>query len=300
MKYAEHYWRFDPLYPAQFSPMPENRVFKTDDIISYSRLKKLDYYREYLKQINWFGELVIRLCNDSGFLGTMSLSRSPKQPVFDRTDVQKAEFLLPYLINTFETADYLSKINEERKALEQWLELRQDGILLLDSRLKVLFSNSKGSKFCELISGFSTEAVPENPQSEFSLPALITKDCKRLLDDSALNNNRIIGNNYGERYYLRYTLIGHTREIAQSPCIVVHLKDLTKPDVDVEAILLKDYELSEREETIAHYVGIGLTNKEIAKKLYISPFTVQNHIKNIFNKTGFKNRTQLANLMKCL
>jgi hypothetical protein len=138
-KYISHYWRFDPLYSAQFNLKPVNRVFKTDDVIPYSQLKKLDYYREYLQHINWFGELVIRFCNDEGFWGTMSLSRSPKQPYFNRADVQKAELLLPYLINTFEATMYFSKINGERKAFEQWLELRPEGIVLLDAKKRPVF-----------------------------------------------------------------------------------------------------------------------------------------------------------------
>lgn len=80
VKYANHYWRYDPLYSAQFCLTPTNRVFKTDDVIPYSQLKKLDYYQEYLRHINWLGELVIRLCTEDGFWGTISLSRSPKQP----------------------------------------------------------------------------------------------------------------------------------------------------------------------------------------------------------------------------
>ncbi|MGD9119001.1 MAG: hypothetical protein PVJ08_09795, partial [Dehalococcoidia bacterium] len=170
IQYAEHYWRYDPLYPAQFCPTPNNHVFKTDDIIPYSRLVELDYYREYLRHINWFGELVIRLCNDNGFLGTISLSRSPKQPLFNGTDIQKAELLHPYLLNTFETVEYLSKINEERKALEQWLELRQDGILFLDSKLRVLYGNSKGRQLCNLISGIDGEVLPDNPDRGFTIP----------------------------------------------------------------------------------------------------------------------------------
>jgi DNA-binding CsgD family transcriptional regulator len=43
---------------------------------------------------------------------------------------------------------------------------------------------------------------------------------------------------------------------------------------------------------------LGLTNKEIAEKLDISLFTVQCHLRNIFEKTGIKRRAQLANLIK--
>lgn len=292
-KYVDYYWRYDPLYAAQFCATPVNRVFKTDDIISYSQLKKLDYYQEYLRNINWFGELVIRLCSDDGFWGTMSLTRSPKQPYFNGTDVQKAEFLLPYLINTFETTMIFSKINEERKALEQWLESRPDGIILLDAKLRFLYCNNHARQLCQALSGMGKEALSKHQNTDIALPRPLAEDCKYLVNmfnsNGAFTNNRIINTRYGERYYVRYTFINQSYQEISLPCFIIHLNNLAKPDDEAEVALLRDYELSAREEIIAQYAGVGLSNKEIAEKLRISPFTVQNHLKNIFEKTGLKN-----------
>ena len=47
-------------------------------------------------------------------------------------------------------------------------------------------------------------------------------------------------------------------------------------------------ELSEREKTILKHVAKGLTNKEIADKLFISTHTVITHRKNITTKLGIK------------
>lgn len=47
-------------------------------------------------------------------------------------------------------------------------------------------------------------------------------------------------------------------------------------------------ELSEREKTILAEVARGLTNKEIAEKLFLSTHTVITHRKNITNKLGIK------------
>jgi hypothetical protein len=42
-------------------------------------------------------------------------------------------------------------------------------------------------------------------------------------------------------------------------------------------------------------VATGLTNQEIAAQLMISKRTVDNHVSNIFTKTGAKNRVALLN-----
>lgn len=54
-------------------------------------------------------------------------------------------------------------------------------------------------------------------------------------------------------------------------------------------------ELSEREIEIIGLVARGLTNQEIALELTISKRTVDNHVSNIFAKTGAKNRVALLN-----
>ena len=54
-------------------------------------------------------------------------------------------------------------------------------------------------------------------------------------------------------------------------------------------------DLSERELEIIELVATGLTNQEIAKALTISKRTVDNHVSNIFTKTGAKNRVALLN-----
>lgn len=54
-------------------------------------------------------------------------------------------------------------------------------------------------------------------------------------------------------------------------------------------------ELSERELEIIELVATGLTNSEIAGQLMISKRTVDNHVSNVFAKTGAKNRIALIN-----
>jgi DNA-binding CsgD family transcriptional regulator len=54
-------------------------------------------------------------------------------------------------------------------------------------------------------------------------------------------------------------------------------------------------DLSEREIEIVELVATGLTNQEIAAQLMISKRTVDNHVSNIFTKTGAKNRVALLN-----
>ncbi len=60
----------------------------------------------------------------------------------------------------------------------------------------------------------------------------------------------------------------------------------------------KNNELSIREKEIINFVLLGLSNKEIANKLYISQLTVKTHLQNIYRKLGISNKLQLLNFFK--
>lgn len=303
-QYADYYWRYDPLYQKQFCPTPSNPVFKTDDVIPFSQMVKLEYYNAFLRPQNLLGELIIRLYSKDSILGAISLQRYQEHPCFGNKDVLKASILVPYLVNILEVANRLIKINDERELLEQWLESSSEGIILLDSEFKPMYLNSKARLFCLILSGGNKERLDDVKSIEISIPPIIIQDCKKISrpDESHSqlqgHSNRIVNTKHNKRYYLQYFPIILPSSEHAIPHFIVFLNELTKYNDNIEQIVTEQVKLSSREEVIAQYAALGLSNKQIAEKLDISPFTVQNHLKSIFEKTGLDCRTKLANIVK--
>jgi DNA-binding CsgD family transcriptional regulator len=59
-------------------------------------------------------------------------------------------------------------------------------------------------------------------------------------------------------------------------------------------VLTRAHALSDREEQIARLVLEGLQVADIATALYVSPYTVRDHLKAIYRKTRSHTRHQLA------
>lgn len=68
----------------------------------------------------------------------------------------------------------------------------------------------------------------------------------------------------------------------------------------LDTTLVSQLELSKRELEILSLLAQGLSNQEIAGKLFVSLSTVKTHIQNIFDKLDVKRRTQAVEKAKRL
>jgi DNA-binding NarL/FixJ family response regulator len=55
-------------------------------------------------------------------------------------------------------------------------------------------------------------------------------------------------------------------------------------------------ELTESEFAVVSLVARGATNREVAERLYLSPYTVNSHLRHVFVKLGIRSRVELAHL----
>jgi len=302
--YLDHYKQYDPLYSFEFHSQPFRLVFKTDDIIPYSQLIKLEYYHDFLRPQGIYSELIIRLCSDNKLYGVIELLRSQNLPAYDDIDLYKAMILAACLTNAFRNADLLTKINEERKLLEYWADCQQMGIILVDYKFKPIYCNRLARELCVPIQNGvqSSKYDVKTYADDFPIPPEIIQGCMELKkefeskDYSNSHQFQCVWYTENGRIYMKYYLVQPSCS-SSAPFFVINLQNLTctKP---TDFPIGNNDALTKREHDIVQNISQGLTNREIADRLSISKSTVNTHIRNIFAKTGLKNRVQILNLLK--
>ena len=88
---------------------------------------------------------------------------------------------------------------------------------------------------------------------------------------------------------------------------VLHASRMATPETDAIAVIIEEpspaelapvlmmaYGLTKQEQVVTELVCRGLSTSEIANRLHITPNTIQDHLKSIFDKTGVSSRRELV------
>ncbi len=71
-----------------------------------------------------------------------------------------------------------------------------------------------------------------------------------------------------------------------------------KKTTEIDAQKIDELEISKREYEVLKGISLGLSNKEIADKLFISESTIKTHVSNLLLKLDAKRRTQAIQIAK--
>ncbi len=202
-------------------------------------------------------------------------------------------------------------IVDDQKLIRQGLKT----LLELEDDFKVVGELSNGK---EVVSAYE-RLKPDVVLMDIRMPEMDGVQATRAIVTQFENAKIIILTTFNEDEYLfeaiRAGAVGYllkdvsSEELSKAIRVVHSGGALIQPDVAKK--LLKEFsslekpvksnlniDLTDREKEIVILISRGLTNSEIADKLYLSEGTIKNYITNILAKLGAKNRASLVEIAR--
>ena len=156
-------------------------------------------------------------------------------------------------------------------------------VIVVDSNDRVTNMTPAAHARIEELGGWDNGSLPA--------PVLVTTAAARTTPELA--TNRAVGRD-GAWLVLRATTFAPSTAAGATTARddVVITIDVAS-STDISSLALAAHGLSQREQQVANLVLQGVATKAIAESLYLSPHTVQDHLKSIFVKLGVNSRREM-------
>lgn len=234
----------------------------------------------YIRPYGGDQELIVALRTRSGYAwGVMGLYRAPGDPQFDDEEMQFLKEMSPYLAEGAWRGLLIGEASDPEGP-------EAPGLLVLGEDWKVE-SLTPGTErwLAELPDGDPERGKLPPSVLAVAARALRTAENADMPGEVALA--RVLSR-HGRWIVLHGTaLVGNGKYRA---AVIVEPAHPAR----IAPLLMTAYGLTEREQEVTRLVLQGNSTVEIAERLVVSAHTVQQHLKNIFDKTGVRSRRELV------
>jgi DNA-binding CsgD family transcriptional regulator len=234
-----------------------------------------------LKRPNGFGdELRAALVCDAATWGGLTLLRASDRCHFAPADADLVASVSRYLAEGLRRAVLFTALSGERSDDEE-----SAGLVLLAADNSITMTNAAADKWlAELREGSSSEPLPQ------VVTAVASR--ARSIADGQVATGAIararVRTASGVWLLVRGSTLGDHHG-AQTAVML----ERARPH-ELAPLIADAYGLTERERAVTQLVAQGLSTSAIAGRLHISAWTVQDHLKSIFEKVGVGTRGELT------
>ncbi len=231
---------------------------------------------------------------------SLSFRRGRRQGHYSDDDIAQLRYLAPHFSQAFRLGQRLDRVEGDRRALTEALELSRDGILVLDCRGHLVFMNRRGHEICAERDGFWLD-------SKGAPRASVHSDSTRMasaihgVTDGAKDNGRSPGDVLQvTRISLRRPyqvlvapLAGGKMELGGPRAAILVIKD---PEAEPETSLQSLQRLYGLTATEAAFVAVFVaetTLKGTAERLSLTMSSARTYLKRVFAKTEVNSQAAL-------
>jgi DNA-binding CsgD family transcriptional regulator len=232
---------------------------------------------------NGLGDQVRVVCSDSaGTWGALTLMRESARPCFDASEVGFLASLAPLLADGLRRATILAEVATG--------DQRASGVIVLGPDNSVEMATPGAERW------LADLAAGDNLAQDLPVAVLaVAARTRRIAADHQNDPDRgeprsdifaraRVRTTQGSWITVRGSVLGEGPQFS-----VAILLDKAHPP-ELAPLIADAYGLTDRERRITELVAQGLPTTDIGQRLHLSAYTIQDHLKSIFDKTGASSR----------
>ena len=235
-------------------------------------------YREYMAVHGLAQEMLVALGSSNGaFWGTVRLNRLAGQPEFDAEDLAFMAVVAPDLAEGIRRGLVVGEASDPDRP-------DAPGLVIVDPDGEVVSLSVGATRWIERLPDRSTRGSLPTSIASAAFAALA---CARG-QDPAEESTVLVRSVDGCWISVQGTVIGVGRTLKAAVIVEPAHPDRITP------LLMAIHGLTPREREVTRLVLQGRSTTQLANRLGISPHTVQQHLKSIFEKVGVRSRRELV------
>ncbi len=250
-------------------------------------LERSTRYLEYLRPLGLAHEMRGAFTSGGYLWGSMDLSREPGSPDFKPREADLLRRIAPHLGNGLKMAALRTQTPVEVGGTDV------PGVLTLDYQGSVVQHTPAAERWLRDLEDLGPGwrewyGLPRALHTVFLLlRRALSPECDR--DEESVPSLRARARS-GRWLTLYGSLSEATPERRAETVIII---EPTKPE-ELLPFSMSAYGLSSREEEIVKFVVRGHSTSRISRTLFISEYTVHNHLRSVFEKVGVRSRGELV------
>lgn len=291
-QYNDYYFKTDIFQPCNLPPHTSGKpVLSITDFMPIKLFENTEFYRDFLKQENLYYDMGIYLRKNNRLIGALGILKDRYSGGFTKREICILQSITPILSGCLD--NYLGEIKNQRAQILYKNSIAQlsCGVIILDSNYSVFHYNDLANEYCKAIT-FRQKSVT-NPISAVVKDALsnasfCNKECSSFINTSQ----------GCYKLSMMSTMVPDPQK-GTAVYYIINIHCISSSGQD-KSCLIEDYKLTGRELEIVELVSRGLSNQEIAERLFLSYHTVRTHIENILRKMSVNNRTAIAHKLNII
>jgi DNA-binding CsgD family transcriptional regulator len=294
-QYKTYYHQYDPIQLIK-GPHCRKRVIRLEELIDYRSFVSSEFYRDFLRPQKIHHKLYINLFTCDRYHGKIALYRPAQSEGFTREDTHVLGTMAPFFAFALDHNELCTRTGLRDSLVHIVDKNLSVGIILLDDSMRAVYMNQKARAFCRSLIGSRAigNGVVPVPTTLLNHCRALAEELKRVQRDSVvLPQYTVIQVNEFQKFHVSSRALEQGLSKGER-LFLIAIEEIPESKRLDQGRLKRMYKFTDREADIVVQTCQGLTNAEIAERLFVSEVTVKKHIQNIFQKAGVKHRTALV------